>query len=133
MPVLESLFNKVVGLKPCNFFKKALQHRCFPVNVTKFIRTPISKIICQRLLLSFTHQAATSIDILRFLIFICTIDEYVTIILKQFQIPLTVFSLIRFLSFCQYDYGQVVSQNIISGKYRQKFLRKIPGVDSNLQ
>ena len=39
-PVLESLFNKVAGLKVCNFIKKRLQGRCFPVNVGKFFMTP---------------------------------------------------------------------------------------------
>ena len=28
---LESLFNKVAGLNPCNFIKKRLQYRCLPV------------------------------------------------------------------------------------------------------
>ena len=36
--VLESLFNKVAGPKACNFTKKRLQHRCFPVNIAKFLR-----------------------------------------------------------------------------------------------
>ena len=31
-PVLESLLNKVAGLRE-------LQHRCFPVNIAKFLRT----------------------------------------------------------------------------------------------
>ena len=35
-PVLESLFNKVAF----SFIKKGLQRRCFPVNLTKFLRTP---------------------------------------------------------------------------------------------
>ena len=35
-PVLESLFNKVAGLKFCNFIKKRLQHRYFTVNIAKF-------------------------------------------------------------------------------------------------
>ena len=36
----ESLFfNKVAGLA-CNFIKKRLWHRCFPVNFVKFLRTP---------------------------------------------------------------------------------------------
>ena len=34
-PVLESLSNKVAGLKAGNFIKKKLQHRCFPVNIAK--------------------------------------------------------------------------------------------------
>ena len=39
MPVLVSLFNKVAGLQACNVIKKRLQHRCFPVNMVKFLRT----------------------------------------------------------------------------------------------
>ena len=39
-PVLESLFNKVAGLKACSFIKNRLQHRCFPVvKFAKFLRT----------------------------------------------------------------------------------------------
>ena len=36
--VLEPLFNKVTGLMACNFIKKRPQHRCFPVNITKYLR-----------------------------------------------------------------------------------------------
>ena len=43
---LESLFNKVAGLQACNFIKKRLEHRCFPVNFAKFLRTLILKRIC---------------------------------------------------------------------------------------
>ena len=42
-------FDKVSGL--CNFIKKRLQHMCFPVKFAKFLRGPILKNICQRLLL----------------------------------------------------------------------------------
>ena len=38
--MLETLFNKVRGLKVCSFIKKRLQHRCFPVKYAKFWRTP---------------------------------------------------------------------------------------------
>ena len=38
--VLESLFNKVVGLRLATLLKKRLQQRCFPVNFAKFLRTP---------------------------------------------------------------------------------------------
>ena len=38
--VVEFLFKKVAALKARNFIKKKLQHRCFPVNITKFLRTP---------------------------------------------------------------------------------------------
>ena len=33
------------------FITKRLQHWCFPVNIAKFLRTPILKNICERLLL----------------------------------------------------------------------------------
>ena len=46
-PVLESLFNKVAGLKAWNFIKNRLQHSCFPVKFAKFLRTPILKNICE--------------------------------------------------------------------------------------
>ena len=49
-PVLESLFNKVTGFQ-VNYIKKRIQHRCFPVNNAKFLRTPILKKICIKLLL----------------------------------------------------------------------------------
>ena len=44
--LLEFLFNEVAGLKTCSFIKKRLQHRCFPVNIAKclktvFYRTPL--------------------------------------------------------------------------------------------
>ena len=38
--VPESLFYKVAGPRPSTLLKKRLQHRCFPVNFTKFLRTP---------------------------------------------------------------------------------------------
>ena len=33
--VLKSFFKKVTGLMAGNFIKKEIQHRCFPVNITK--------------------------------------------------------------------------------------------------
>ena len=50
-PVLESLFNKIAGLKACSFIKKRLQYKCFPVNTAKFFRILTLKNICERLLL----------------------------------------------------------------------------------
>ena len=35
-PVLVSPFNRLAGFKTCNFLKKRLQHRCFPMNIAKF-------------------------------------------------------------------------------------------------
>ena len=34
-----SLFSNVAGLRACNFVKKRLEHRCFPVKFAKFLRT----------------------------------------------------------------------------------------------
>ena len=39
------------GLKACDFIKKRLQDRCFPVSIVKFLRTPILKNICEWLFL----------------------------------------------------------------------------------
>ena len=37
--VLESLFNKIAALRACNFTKKRLQRRCFPMKFAKSLRT----------------------------------------------------------------------------------------------
>ena len=37
-PVLESLFNNAADLQVCDFIKKRLQHRCFPVIIAKFFK-----------------------------------------------------------------------------------------------
>ena len=50
-PVLESLFNNAADLQVCDFIKKRLQQRCFPVIIAKFLRTPILKNIWEGLLL----------------------------------------------------------------------------------
>ena len=50
--VQESLFNKVACLKACNFTKKRLQHRCFPMNIVNFLRSHSLKNSCERLLLN---------------------------------------------------------------------------------
>ena len=46
-----NLFLKnVAGLKACNLLKKIPQHRCFPLNIAKFLRLPILENICEGLL-----------------------------------------------------------------------------------
>ena len=55
-PVLESLFNKVAGLRPCNLIKNGIRHRCFPVKLSKFLRTAMLKNIHGRLLLNFNKK-----------------------------------------------------------------------------
>ena len=39
----ESIFNKVTDLQACNFTKKKLQHRRFPVNIANFKNTYFEK------------------------------------------------------------------------------------------
>ena len=46
-------FNENAGLQSCNFIKKRLRHRCFPVNYAKFLRAPVLKNISERLLERF--------------------------------------------------------------------------------
>ena len=43
----------------CNFIKKRLQHKCFPVNIARFLRKPNLKNICERLLLHYLIQYFT--------------------------------------------------------------------------
>ena len=61
--VSESLFKKVSGLKAYIFIKKRLQQKCFPVKFLKFLGTPISKNICERLLLKFENEPLSSFKI----------------------------------------------------------------------
>ena len=49
--LLKYLFNRVACLQICNFLKKRLQHRYFPMEFTKYLRKPILKNICEQLLL----------------------------------------------------------------------------------
>ena len=56
--MLESLFKKVAGLEARKSIKERLQHRCFPVNIAKFLRTRILENICELMLLLGPHQAS---------------------------------------------------------------------------
>ena len=47
---MESLFNKYAGVEVCDSIKKGLQLSCFSLNFGKFLRTPILKNICERVL-----------------------------------------------------------------------------------
>ena len=53
--VLESLFKKVAGLEARKSIKERLQHRCFPVNIAKFLRTAFSIEQLWWLLLKLRH------------------------------------------------------------------------------
>ena len=54
--MLESLFNKFAGLQAGNFITKRFQHRYFPVDIVKFLKTSILKDICELLLPNFLIQ-----------------------------------------------------------------------------
>ena len=47
-PMLESVFNKIAGVQAYNFMKRRLQHKCFPVKKTEFLRTTILKNIWKK-------------------------------------------------------------------------------------
>ena len=50
--MLESLFNKVAGLKACNFIKKRLQHGCFPVSFKNILMGHATGVLLAEKLLS---------------------------------------------------------------------------------
>ena len=64
---LEVFYKKKLFLKFCNicrkkpefslFLIKLFQHRCFPVNIAKFLRTPILKNIFKQLLLNVAFNS----------------------------------------------------------------------------
>ena len=64
-------FNQFVVLQVCNFIKKRFQHRCFSVNIAKFLKTHILKKICERLLLNNVKPNFSSVY-LKMLIFLKT-------------------------------------------------------------
>ena len=56
IPVPESLFNKVAGLRPATLLKKRLWHKCFPVNFAIFLRAPLLQNTSGWLLLTKLHD-----------------------------------------------------------------------------
>ena len=52
----ESLFIKVANLKPYNFIKKRLRHRCFPVKYATFLRAPFLQYAFGSLLLKIQNS-----------------------------------------------------------------------------
>ena len=56
-----TFFNKNADLQACNLIKNRLQHRCFLMSIVKFSRTPISKNICERLLLGFSFYISLNV------------------------------------------------------------------------
>ena len=52
---------KLQAFKPALVLKKRLQHKCFPVNIVKFLRTLILKYIFERLLLYSEIQTTNNV------------------------------------------------------------------------
>ena len=48
---IQEFFQQYPWCKLWNIVKKRLQHKCFPVNMARFLRTPILENFCERLLL----------------------------------------------------------------------------------
>ena len=48
--LFKPIFDKVAGLKTCEYIEKRLQYRSFPIKFWKFLRTSFLKNICERLL-----------------------------------------------------------------------------------
>ena len=65
-------FNQFVVLQVCNFIKKRFQHRCFSVNIAKFLKTHILKKICERLLLNNVKPNFSSFYLKKMLMFLKT-------------------------------------------------------------
>ena len=53
---MSTFFEDLSFLSPRSHLKKKSQHRCFPVNIVMFLRTPILKNLCEWLLLNFVPK-----------------------------------------------------------------------------
>ena len=71
-----SVLNIEAGSKVCNFIKKRLQHRYFPVKFAKFLRTPISKNICFICSKNIYERLLLSIDLFAKGCIFCEISLY---------------------------------------------------------
>ena len=60
-PALESLFNKVTGLKTCIFTKRRHQRKCFLAKFSKILRAPVLKNICERVKASQKNKSIACI------------------------------------------------------------------------
>ena len=59
-------FTNFTGLKACNFTKKRLEHRCFPVKIAKFLRTPFfTELLLPWLLLEGVFERTSFVKILQ--------------------------------------------------------------------
>ena len=83
---MESLFNKIADLfSPETLFKKGLQHRCFPVKFSSFLRTPIWRTsVNYRLLLPF-ETWHTSLPKLDLFLLLCIIPKQILKLIFMFH------------------------------------------------
>ena len=75
-PVLESLFSKVASLEAYKFIKKRLQHRCFPVNIANFLRTPPVAVSVLEIHREFDYKNREIDEIYIFNIILCASITY---------------------------------------------------------
>ena len=82
--MLESLSNKVAGLRSCNFVKKRFLHRCFPVKITKFLRAAFITEHLRWLFLSLikAKRYRNSVNWLRSIVFTVNFER-----IPQFLLP----------------------------------------------
>ena len=87
--MLESLFNKVTGFQASNFIKKRLQHRCFPVKLVKFLRTPF-----------FTAPPVAASEIISFLMYFYMTNLFIneSVLKAMYCMPYNIISFLVFLA-----------------------------------
>ena len=66
-PTQEALFVKVVSLQASNVMKKRLRHRCFSMNIVKFLRIPALKNTYEQLLLTILQHCCFPMIFAKFL------------------------------------------------------------------
>ena len=108
--MLESFLNNVSGLQACKFINKRLQHRRFPVNIAKFLKTTFLKEHLWGLLLyfgQFKYQILTqSLEKLR------TMGDFnFTNFFKQRVIGGKRFCCASYYCFPQFAFGNLFSEN----------------------
>ena len=108
--MLDTLFDKVTVLKDCNFIGKRIQLRCFSVNIAKFLRTPILKNFCKRLLLLLLESVMPVCHSMNFVSFtLCNhfLSHFVVIILKFVKLSLLVTLCNKPFQKAQKEYGNL--------------------------
>ena len=89
-----------------NFTKKRLQHRCFPVNIVIFLRTPILKNICKRLLLSEDEfEVKVGLSSSEKILVICFIESPLKMIKNAFYFILKAFFVLKIFKFLSWLFG----------------------------